>query len=79
MMGGTCAQAVDDARRAAEELTACPPDEGHAETAAALARGAVAAARTLGERAARKMQRIVGIDPGSAAHSEVARVEAGAR
>ncbi|KAK9901282.1 hypothetical protein WJX75_004086 [Coccomyxa subellipsoidea] len=52
--------AVEDARMAAEELTACPPDESHAETAAALMGKAAAAARTIGEHAVRKLQRIAG-------------------
>ena len=51
---------MEDARRAAEELTACPPDESHAETAAALMAKAAVAARAIGERAVRKLQRIAG-------------------
>ncbi|BDA45296.1 probable nuclear control of ATPase protein 2 at C-terminar half [Coccomyxa sp. Obi] len=72
-------EAVDEARRAAEELTACPPDEGHAETAAAVARAAVRAARALGERAARKMQRLMGFVLSDAADSGPAHVEEEAR
>ncbi len=51
---------MEDARRAAEELTACPPEETHAEMAATLMHKAAAAARALTERAARKLQRITG-------------------
>ncbi|CAL8471106.1 g10648 [Coccomyxa elongata] len=68
-------EAIEEARRAAEQLTACPPDEGHAETAAAVARAAVAAARALGERAARKMQRLMGFVPSKAADSGAAPTE----
>ncbi|EIE20080.1 hypothetical protein COCSUDRAFT_48597 [Coccomyxa subellipsoidea C-169] len=52
--------AVENARRAAEELTTCPPEETHAETAATLMHKAAAVARALTERAARKLQRITG-------------------
>lgn len=78
MLCNVC-QAVDEARRAAEELTACPPDEGHAETAAAMACVAVAAARALGDRAARKMQRLMGVALRPAADSGAARTEEEAR
>lgn len=62
-------QAIEEMQGEAEELTACPPEAGHAENAAALARSAAAAAQTLWGRAARKLQHISGFAAESSAHT----------
>jgi len=62
-------QAIEEMQGEAQELMACPPEAGHAESAAAPARSAVAAAQMLWVRATRKLQRISGFAAGSSADS----------